>query len=454
MLTWLPSRNLRPLLIGVFALVLSLSSAQAQDTVAQATNGNSGPSEQDKLVHYSLYYENYKNENYAQALKDLRWFLKHAPTWAPNSDEGTDKHFRRAFNAYSELAQGTEEAGQKQAYLDSAYAIVNRAPERLKQLDAEYDEYEWTMRKGRFVQQFGSQLDQVEEGGHVKYYREAFQMAPQKIQPYYIDQLIKSLMKQEEQQKALEFMETVESKRGDSQEIQQILQPYRQQIFGRNPAARIEFMESKLEENPDDTELMTELFQLYMRQGYRDKAQQLSTEVLNSNPSQEVIQQIAKMRLEDGRAQEAFDLYQQGLEKEATPSAQYYYNMGVAQRQMNNPRTAREYFRRAINQDSGFGRAYIAIGDLYAQAVSDCGGSKMTRNDRAVYWLVVDMYQRAKQADSSVASTANSKISTYRQYFPTAEDIFYKDNWIEGESIRIDFGCYSWINETTIVRKQ
>jgi hypothetical protein len=121
---------------------------------------------------------------------------------------------------------------------------------------------------------------------------------------------------------------------------------------------------------------------------------------------------------------------------------------------MNNPQRAREYFRKAINQDSGFGRAYIAIGDLYAQAVSDCGGSKMTRNDRAVYWLVVDMYQRAKQADSSVASTANSKISTYRQYFPTAEDIFYKDEWIEGESLRIDFGCYSWINQTTTVRKQ
>ncbi len=454
MLTWLPTPPLRPLLIGVFALVLSLSTAQAQDTVAQATNGGSGPSEQDKLVHYSLYWENYKNDNFASALKDLRWFLKHAPTWTPNSDTGDDRHFRRAFNAYSELAKSTEDPDKKRTYIDSAYAVVNRAPDRLERLDAEYDKYEWIMRKGRFVQQFGSQIDAVEEGEHVQYYRQAFQMAPQKIQPYYIDQLIKSLMEQEKQQKALEFMETVESKRGDSQEIQKILEPYRQQVFGRNPAARIEFMEKKLEENPDDTQLKTELFQLYMRQGYRDKAQQLSTEVLNSTPSQEIIQQIAKMRLEDGRAQEAFDLYQQGLEKDAEPSAQYYYNMGVAQRQMNNPAKARQYFRKAIDQDSSFGRAYISIGDLYAQAVSDCGGSKMARNDRAVYWLAVDMYQRAKQADPSVASTANSKISTYRQYFPTAEDVFYRDDWEEGESFRIDYGCYSWINRTTTVRKQ
>jgi hypothetical protein len=76
----------------------------------------------------------------------------------------------------------------------------------------------------------------------------------------------------------------------------------------------------------------------------------------------------------------------------------------------------------------------------------------MSRRDKAVYWLAVDMYRRAKQVDSSVTSTANSKINTYRKYFPTNEDIFFIDEWEKGSSVRIDYGCYSWIGESTTVR--
>ncbi|NBC85192.1 MAG: hypothetical protein GVY25_03275, partial [Bacteroidetes bacterium] len=59
----------------------------------------------------------------------------------------------------------------------------------------------------------------------------------------------------------------------------------------------------------------------------------------------------------------------------------------------------------------------------------------------------------AKQVDSNLASTANNNIQTYRRYMPTQEDIFYVDEWEVGQSIRIDYGCYSWINESTTVRQ-
>ncbi|MFP4229178.1 MAG: hypothetical protein ACLFTE_10170, partial [Salinivenus sp.] len=97
--------------------------------------------------------------------------------------------------------------------------------------------------------------------------------------------------------------------------------------------------------------------------------------------------------------------------------------------------------------------AYIAIGDLYTSAVSDCSGEELGRTDKAVYWAAMDQYEKAKEVDSSVSSTADSKMKTYRQYLPTQEDIFYRDDWEEGEEFTIDSGCYSWIDETTTVRR-
>jgi tetratricopeptide (TPR) repeat protein len=309
------------------------------------------------------------------------------------------------------------------------------------------------MRKGRFLQQYGEQMPDVSDDP-VTYYREAFNIAPDKMQAYYIDRIVSTYLNNGEQQAALTFMDEVEAALSDDSDVMNVVNQYRRQVFGRNPQARIEFLEAKLEESPDDPQIMGDLFELYMQQGQRQKAAQLSEKLLQMSPSLEIYRQVAEMRLEDGEAQRAFELYQTAESSTDAPlTAQDYFNMGEAQQQMGNLREARSYYRQAIDQDQSFGDAYIAIGDLYAQAVSECGGSEMGRGDKAVYWLAVDMYQQAKSADPSVASTADSKINTYVKYFPTAEDIFYRDDMEEGQSFRVDYGCYSWINETTTVRQ-
>ena len=433
---------------GSIAALLLIASVGVQPATAQS-NGGSEPSQQEVLTHYSLYFEDFKNENYASALPNLRWMLDNAPA-QPNND---DRNFERAVELYAALSESAESESETQAYLDTAYTILNEAPSQLDELGADYSEFEWTMEKGRFIQQYGEQMPDVDERP-VTYYREAFNLAPDRMQAYYIDRIITSYLESGDQQMALNFMDEVEAKAGDKADVMEVVNQYRQQVFGRNPQARIAFLEGKLEESPDDPQVMGDLFQLYIQQGQREKATQLSERLLQMNPPLEVYRQIAEMRLEDGEAQEAFELYQTAeASADASLTAQDYFNMGEAQQQMGNLSQARNYYRQAIEQDESFGDAYIAIGDLYAQAVSECGGSEMGRGDKAVYWAAVDMYQQAKSADSSVASTANTKINTYRKYFPTAEDIFYRDDMEEGASFRIDYGCYSWINTTTTVRQ-
>jgi tetratricopeptide (TPR) repeat protein len=174
---------------------------------------------------------------------------------------------------------------------------------------------------------------------------------------------------------------------------------------------------------------------------------------MKTNPPPETVREIAEMRLEDGRPEGAIKAYEKAEKQGAELEAEDYFNRGDAYQQMGNFSKARSQFRKAIEMKSDYGEAYIAIGDLYARAVSECSGSQLGRKDKAVYWAAVDKYQEAIEADSSIASVAESKIRSYKDVFPTQEDIFYREDWTEGESFAIDYGCYSWISETTTVRQ-
>ncbi|MEF8866584.1 MAG: tetratricopeptide repeat protein, partial [Salinibacter sp.] len=253
-------------------------------------------------------------------------------------------------------------------------------------------------------------------------------------------------------QQALDFANTVESKRGDDEEVAEMISSIREDIFGKNPQAKIAYLEKQVEQSPDSTQLLTELFNAYNRQGSVQKASELSSRLMKMEPSAETVRQIAQMHLEDGRPEDALQAYERAEEQGAELKAEDYFNRGTAYQKMGELARAREDYRKAIDMKDGFGRAYIAIGDLYARAVNQCSGSEMARNDRAVYWAAVDKYRQAKRIDSSIASTADNKIQTYRGVFPSKEDIFYREDWKSGQSFTIDYGCYSWIGETTSVR--
>jgi tetratricopeptide (TPR) repeat protein len=426
---------------GLLGLAFAPQSTWAQD---------SGPSQQEKAMHYSLYYENFKNDNFKSARKDLMWVLDNAPGF-PKTDQ---RNYKRAVELYLGLAEQAENDKKRSAYLDTAATYLTTSIEKMEAKGLEYDKYEWELEKGRFMEQFGTALPNDVEGlqSAVAHYRKAFDLAPTEINAYYIDQTVQAHLDNNETQKALEFVNLVEEKRPDDREVQKIIGEARQEIFGKNPQARINHLKKQLEQNPKDAALMQELFDAYTNRGNVEAASKLADRLMASNPPAEVVRDIAKMRLDDGRPQEAFETYQQAVEQGAELTAQDYFNMGLAKNRTGDLAQAREQFRKAIEMNPDYGQAYIAIGDVYAKAVSECGGSKMGRRDKAVYWAAVDMYRKAKQVDSSIASTADSKINTYRKYFPSNEDIFFIDEWEKGSSVRIDYGCYSWIGETTTVR--
>jgi len=444
--------SLFPRVKTVFAFVISGALSVPLLGAAPVQAQDSQPSEQEKAMHYSLYYENFKNDNFESAKSDLQWILDNAPGFP----KGDDRNYKRKVELYEGLAENASAEEDRQAYLDTAATALATAPSKMEENGIDFSPFEWEIMKGQFLEDHKDALPDLSASSleePIAHYKRAFNLAPKEVNSYYIQRILRLYLDNNEQQKALAFVNEVEKKRGDDEEVAQIISSVRDDIFGRNPQARITYLEEQLEANPDSTAILRELFNTYTRQGNVQAASKLESRIMESDPTPELIREVAKMRLEDGRPKKALAAFDRLTKAGGSLTAEDHFERANAYVELDRLRRARNEYRKALEKTPDYGRAYIAIGDLYTQAVSDCSGDELGRDDKAVYWAAVDKYRQAKQVDSSVASTANSKIQTYRSYFPTQEDIFYREQWTKGESVTINTGCYSWIQETTTVRQ-
>ncbi len=96
----------------------------------------------------------------------------------------------------------------------------------------------------------------------------------------------------------------------------------------------------------------------------------------------------------------------------------------------------------ALKFQPKMGKAYILIGDLYANSGSRCSGDDIPLS---YAWAAADKYAKAASVDPSCAEKANAQRSRLR--FPSKEDLF-KRGLSAGSSYHV--GC--WIQENTTVR--
>ena len=166
-------------------------------------------------------------------------------------------------------------------------------------------------------------------------------------------------------------------------------------------------------------------------------------------PTAESAFNLAKLFVTRENFEKAVKYYNEAINREQDNSkkADYYYQLGVVTNaRMNQPEKAREYALKAIEIRPDWGEPYILIGDAYI-AAKDCFTDDFEK--KTVYWAAVDKFMKAKEVDPLVAEKANERITTYSQYFPDAETVFFYGHQ-KGDSYKV--GC--WINETTTVRSK
>ncbi len=337
----------------------------------------------------------------------------------------------------------------RRTYLDSTLYIYDTAVTSLEDASIEVNHFNWIFAKARFIQNHIDDLTDIQdEVGPL--YKQAYDIQHEGMDPYYINYIILDFVQRDLKSESIDFMDDVEVKMADIPEIMTMIEDWRGRLF-TSPEERITFIEGKLEDDPNNAELVSELFELYQDEEMRDKVYDLAPRLMELDPSASTFRLMAKMRLDDGDAEEAIKLYTQSLEMDGgmDSARDVYFNIGVAEQELERYSRARTSFRKALRSDPNFGRALIAIGDLYQVAVQGCGSFE--REDRAVYWLATDYFQRAASRDPSAATQARQRIAGVRDLFPTAEDKFFK-GWKTGDQYPVDYTCYTWIGESTTVR--
>jgi len=140
--------------------------------------------------------------------------------------------------------------------------------------------------------------------------------------------------------------------------------------------------------------------------------------------------------------QEAIDSEQSTAKEDAEYSyllASYYLG------KLDNSARAVVAAKQAMELDPAYtGKVYMLLGSVWASV--KCGGNEVEQ--RGKWWVAVDYFMKAKNADASLAEEADRFISTYRQYFPLQEDAFMYDI-VDGASFTVSCGG---MRETTTVR--
>lgn len=166
------------------------------------------------------------------------------------------------------------------------------------------------------------------------------------------------------------------------------------------------------------------------------------------DPSPEAAFNMARLFMKRDEFNKAKEYYQNAIAAETDKEllAKYYYELAAFTfAKEANYQQARTYARKALENNPNDGESLILIGDIYAHYSKNYGKDEF--DHLSIYWLAVDYYEKAKRVDPEVFAKANSRINTYRVYFPDKETLFF-GGYQDGQVIT--YG--SWINETSRVR--
>lgn len=170
-----------------------------------------------------------------------------------------------------------------------------------------------------------------------------------------------------------------------------------------------------------------------------------SSRLYELDPSAASADKMAKMSIAKGKSSDAIEFAKKAVEMEEDENqkAIYYLGLADAYRNAGSYSSARNAVYNALKIRSGWGQAYMSLGNIYIAGANSCGGDF---EKSTVYWVAVDAFKKALN-DDDTKDRASKSINTYSKYFPTKETCFF--NGVEaGKSHTV--AC--WINEVTTAR--
>ncbi len=403
----------------------------------------------------SLFSEDFRNEQYEQALIYGRWLVEAHPKEMEEypGNYPAERNFRRMIDIYEYMSTQQEDPALREAYLDSSLQMFDRVFALFT--EEEIDKYRWHFNRGRFYQ---SNSDHIRNAFQMalKNYEEMFRLDPKRATEsgggYYVQLIVQNYARQNDRESAFAIINEAEPFADEN--TREFFAQTRNDLI-TDPGERIELLSDDLQEDPGNIELMQELYELFQAVGDRSEARKMAERMYEVEPSVANITRLADKAENEGEYRQAIRYLSEAHEiQQGSVKARTSLRIADNYLSLRDLQEARRFARRAASEDPNWGEPQITIAQIYAEAVSRCAGTDMTRIDKAVYWLVLDYLDRAIQRNSGVSSAVNRLYRIYEPVTPTAEEKFYQ-NWNTGERIRIDGSlrdCYSWIAEETTIR--
>lgn len=427
-----------------------------QDVQDDSVDLSKPPYEMGYLEAYSLFYENYRTKQYDLANQFGEWMLYALPRQIEGNPQFTlEKQFERFVEVYSGLAKNESDPTVRMEYYTKVQDLFRKVNDVFE--SGEIDQFQWKITKGTFFQQNYASIPGALDSTYAAY-QEAFDLDYQRLAQisdgYYVRLLIDNYTAKRMKEKAFAVIDKVEPVASPG--LMGVIDEARNKLFD-SPEERIGFLRGKIEASPEDQALLKELAELLDENGNRSEAIDLYTRLYQLNPSFENTLILAEIEASDAQYRRSNELYMEALEKAPSDQKKKEVAIDISKnyQSLEDLVNARRFARQASQLDPSWDEPYIEIARIYAAAVSACTqGRTVDREDRTVYWLVLDYLDKAKSVNSSQTSAFTRSYAQYEAAMPSTEDKFFS-SWTTGESFKIDSGvneCYGWINETTKIR--
>lgn len=436
-------------------ILASLSLITAFLAVQPANAQTEPPYGMSEIAAYAIFSENYRSKNYEMALDYGKWMVNVKLEKIEGTPYALDKHIDRMIRVYEGIAENEQDPTLKVASLDSAMVLFDTYFEIFGEDGAEY--FDWVFKQGRFYQKHSSVIPNGLEKAFANY-EANLEMDPEKFvaegDAYYARILLKNFVSRGDKEKALAMIEKIEPFAGSG--LQEEIVSAQDELFS-DPMERIGFIKGQLEGDPENESLLSELADLYEGQEMRDEAIAIAEQLYAINPSYDNTHKLAEYASANAQYDMSNKYLKESLELTDEVSKQRMITLEIAENYQNlgDLKTARDYAKRAVQIDASWGQPYLRIASIYAAAVSECTRTRaIERNDRTVYWLVLDYLDKAKRNDKTVTNLVERQYQSYTPVIPTTEDKFF-EGWEVGDSMMINGNineCYAWISEATIVR--
>lgn len=437
------NRTLSIILAGLFLSALSFT-LQAQSGVESGTPFGKGEDSTKCLRNTSLYSTYYENKDYNMAVQFWRPVFTECPGSSKNTYIKGEAMFKDFFR----------KTGNK-AFIDTVMIILDQRSKYFDEAPAN------DLRKAFALYEFG--------GNDPDYAKQCYELLNSVMQssPQNFDHTYSSLFMAISAKcyalkiidapavitaysQSMKVVESQLSRKPDDARYHEAKKNI-DAVFRSSGAASCSNIEqlftASVDKNPGDTAMLRKVLNLLTETGCKDSElfYKAATNLYRSEPSASSAAQLAEMNVARKKYNEAEKYFTEAVELETDQLIKSVLLTKLATLELasDSKQAARDFAKAAFSLDPTNGSALFIIAESYA-------GAKVGESfdNQAVYWVVVDYLNRAKNTDPTLKDQIDERIAIYSRLFPTKEEAFFRSMVEEGVPYRVG----GWVNEPTTIR--